>query len=94
MLYISHQSHDDIALNDKELIRRYKQDQQKVERGFRFLKDPQFLAATLFLTKPERIMALLMIMTLSLLIYATLEYRIRKALDEEDETFPDQLRRP
>ena len=85
---------DDAELNDEELIRRYKQDQQKVERGFRFLKDPQFLAATLYLDKPERIMALLMIMTLSLLIYATLEYRIRTALDEEDETFPDQLGRP
>ena len=85
---------DDAELNDEELIRRYKQDQQKVERGFRFLKDPQFLAATLYLKKPERIMALLMIMTLSLLIYATLEYRIRTALDEEDETFPDQLGRP
>ena len=35
-----------------------------------------------------------MIMTLSLLIYATLEYRIRKALDEEDETFPDQQGNP
>ena len=39
-------------------------------------------------------MALLMIMTLSLLIYSTLEYRIRTALEEDDETFPDQLGRP
>ncbi len=81
---------DDSELSEEELIRKYKQDQQKVERGFRFLKDPQFLAATLYLKKPERIMALLMIMTLSLLIYATLEYRIRKALVEEDKTFPNQ----
>jgi len=81
---------DDSELSEEELIRKYKQDQQKVERGFRFLKDPQFLAATLYLKKPERIVALLMIMTLSLLIYATLEYRIRKALVEEDKTFPNQ----
>lgn len=81
---------DESELSEEELIRKYKQDQQKVERGFRFLKDPQFLAATLYLKKPERIMALLMIMTLSLLIYATLEYRIRKALVEEDKTFPNQ----
>ena len=81
---------DESELSEKELIRKYKQDQQKVERGFRFLKDPQFLAATLYLKKPERIMALLMIMTLSLLIYATLEYRIRKALVEENQTFPNQ----
>jgi transposase len=85
---------DDSELSEEELIRKYKQDQQKVERGFRFLKDPQFLAATLYLKKPERIMALLMIMTLSLLIYATLEYRIRTALVKEDETFPNQKRQP
>jgi len=85
---------DDAELNEEELIRKYKQDQQKVERGFRFLKDPQFLAATLYLKKPERIMALLMIMTLSLLIYSTLEYRIRTTLVEEGETFPNQKRQP
>jgi len=85
---------DDSELNEEELIRRYKQDQQKVERGFRFLKDPQFLAATLYLNKPERIMALLMIMTISLLIYSTLEYRIRTALKEQDATFPNQLGQP
>lgn len=81
-------------LSEEELIRRYKKDQQKVERGFRFLKDPQFLAATLYLKKPERIMALLMIMTLSLLIYATLEYQIRTALEENDELFPNQKGKP
>jgi len=85
---------DEKQLTEEEMIRRYKKDQQKVERGFRFLKDPQFLASTLFLKKPERIMALLMIMTLSLLIYATLEHRIRTALDENDETFPNQKGKP
>jgi len=39
-------------------------------------------------------MALLMIMTLSLLLYATLEYRIRTALKEQDATFPNQLGKP
>lgn len=85
---------DEQQLTEEEIMRRYKNDQQKVERGFRFLKDPQFLASTLFLKKPERIMALLMIMTLSLLIYATLEHRIRTALDENDETFPNQKGKP
>jgi transposase len=85
---------DEKQLTEEEIMRRYKKDQQKVERGFRFLKDPQFLASTLFLKKPERIMALLMIMTLSLLIYATLEHRIRTALDENDETFPNQKSKP
>jgi transposase len=31
--------------------------QAQAERGFRFLKDPQFLASSLYLKKPERIMA-------------------------------------
>jgi len=64
--------------------------QVHVERGCRFLKDPQFLAASLYLKKPERIMALLMVMTLCLLVYAALEYRIRKVLKDHEATFPDQ----
>jgi transposase len=43
------------------------------ERGFRFLKDPCFLASSLSLKKPERIMALFMVMTVCLLVYAALE---------------------
>ena len=85
---------DHQLLSEEEILHKYKKDQQKVERGFRFLKDPQFLASTLYLKKPERIMALLMIMTLSLLIYATLEHKIRTALHENDETFPNQLGKP
>ncbi len=85
---------DDKALNEEALKRRYKQDQQKVERGFRFLKDPQFLASTLYLKKPKRIMALLMVMTLSLLIYATLEHQIRSVLKQANETYPDQKGKP
>ena len=46
--------------------------QARAERGFRFLKDPQFLASSLYLKKPERIMALLMVMTVCLLVYAAL----------------------
>src|SRR5262245_10041301 len=52
----------------------------QAERGFRFLKAPQFLASSLSLKKPERIMALLMVMTVCLLVYAALEYQIRAAL--------------
>jgi transposase len=64
--------------------------QARAERGFRFLKDPQFLASSLYLKKPERVMALLMVMTVCLLVYAALEYRIRHALQEHETTFPDQ----
>jgi transposase len=64
--------------------------QQKVERGFRFLKNPEFLTSAFYLKKPERIEALLMIMTLCLLIYCALEYRIRQALAQHQADFPDQ----
>ena len=72
-----------------ELLNSYK-GQAQAERGFRCLKDPQFLASSLYLKKPERIMALLMVMTVCLLVYAALEYRIRTALTEHGATFPDQ----
>jgi transposase len=68
--------------------------QVQAERGLRFLKDPQFLASSLYLKKPERIMALLMVMTVCLLVYAALESRIRKALKDHGATFPDQKSKP
>jgi transposase len=65
-----------------------------VERGFRFLKDPLFFAHSLFLKKPERIMALIMIMGLALLVYALAERQLRLALEQKDETIPDQKGKP
>lgn len=41
-----------------EVLKTY-QSQQSVERGFRFLKSPDFLVSSFFLKKPERIEALL-----------------------------------
>jgi transposase len=82
---------DEQALNHEEVIDLYKKGQQKVERGFRFLKDPLFMAAGLFLKSAKRIMALMMVMTLCLLVYSAIEYRIRKALQQEKKEFPDQL---
>ena len=81
------------ALSHEELIAAY-QDQQKVERGFRFLKDPMFMASALYLKSPKRIMALMMVMTLCLLVYAALEYRIRETLKQHNESFPNQKGKP
>ena len=80
---------DEGQLASQAVLAGYK-GQAQAERGFRFLKDPQFLASSLYLKKPERIMALLMVMTVCLLVYAALEYRIRTALKEHEATFPDQ----
>jgi transposase len=81
---------DKEKLDDQELLAAYK-GQSKVEGGFRFLKDPQFIAATLFVKKPERVEALLFIMTLALTVYAALEYKIRQQLVKKNETVPNQL---
>jgi transposase len=52
------------------------------------------MAASLDLKKPERIMALLMVMTVCLLVYAALEYRIRKALQDHGATCPNHKGQP
>jgi transposase len=84
---------NDLSLTPKALLDAYKS-QQRVERGFRFLKSPEFLVDSLYLKNPERIEAMLMVMTLCLMVYAALEYRIRKELKEKNETFPNQLGKP
>lgn len=75
------------------LLDEYKS-QQAVERGFRFLKSPDFLTSSLFLKKPERIEALLMIMTCSLMVYAGIEHLIRQRLVEQNAFFPDMKKKP
>jgi len=80
---------DKTLMNGHQVLADYK-NQQKVERGFRFLKDPMFLASTVFLKSTKRIMALTMVMTVCLLVYAALEHRMRKALLDSNSSFPNQ----
>lgn len=63
-------------LSIQEILNAYKE-QNHAEKGFRFLKDPLFFASSLFLKKPSRISALLMVMVLSLLVYGVAERRMR-----------------
>jgi transposase len=84
---------DATQLSPQELLASSK-GQSPAERGCRFLKDPRFFASSFYLKKPERIMALLMVMTVCLLVYAALEYRIRQALKAHQATFPDQKGKP
>jgi hypothetical protein len=60
------------------------------ERGVRFRKDPCCLASSRSLKKPARIMALLLVLTVCLLVYAAVAYRLRQALQEQGATLPDQ----
>src|SRR5581483_11880252 len=77
-----------------ELLTVYKDQNRSVERGFRFLKDPWFFASNFFLKKPSRIMGLLMLMAISLLVYALAEHRLRSQLSVQKQTIPDQLGKP
>jgi transposase len=85
---------DPARLSTADLLTVYKDQNTSVERGFRFLKDPLFFAHRLFLKKPSRIMGLLMVMGLSLLIYALAEHHLRQQLVTHYETIPDQKGKP
>lgn len=84
---------DENQLSTAELLSTYKS-QQAVERGFKFLKNPDFMVSSLFLKKPEPIEALLMVMTLCLLVYAAIQHRIRHELKWQSRYFPDLKRKP
>jgi transposase len=84
---------DRVQLADEELIAIYK-DQHSVERGFAFLKAPLFLASSVFLKKPERIMALSLVLVLCKLVYRRAEQRLREQLAATGQTIPDQVRKP
>jgi len=77
----------------REVLQMYTS-QQSVERGFRFLKSPDFLVSSFYLKKPQRIEALLMVMTLCLLVYAAIEHKTREKLRESGEHFLDQKKKP
>jgi len=80
-------------LTDQEIFENYK-GQQTVERGFRFLKDPLFFTSSLFLKKPERIVALTMVMCLALLVYSICERKLRKILEEQKMSIMNQVGKP
>jgi len=80
-------------LSGEAILINYK-DQQKTERGFQFLKDPWFMVHRIFLKKPERIEALMMVMTLCLMVYNYGQWFIRRRLEQENETIPNQKKKP
>ena len=81
------------ALSDEGCLSVYK-GQGSAERGFRFLKDPLFLASSVFVKKPERLIALSFIMVLCLLVYRLAERHLRQSLQQNQETVPNQINKP
>ena len=80
---------DEEEYPDERMLSDYK-DQQKVEKGFRFLKDPWFMLDSVFLKKPRRVSSLMMVMTLCLMVYNVAEHRLRESLKAAGETLPNQ----
>jgi transposase len=75
------------------MLAAYKAQSFSGERGFRFLKDPLFFADSLFLKRPERLMALLMAMGVALLVYALAEHGT-DGVGAAGECLPAQLGQP
>ena len=76
--------------SNQKILYEYKE-QQNVEGGFRFIKDPWFMVDSIFLKSPKRIEALMMVMTLCLMTYNIAQYKLRQTLKEKNETLPNQL---
>lgn len=84
---------DEKKLPDAMLLPEYK-GQSTTESGFRFIKNDAFEVSSVFLKKPERIEALMMIMTLCLMVYSFAQHHLRSALERSGETIPNQLKKP
>lgn len=83
---------DEKILPDESILSEYKE-QNSVERGFAFLKDPWFMVSSIYLKSRNRISALMMVMTLCLLVYNFAQYKVRKALRDANETLPNQVKK-
>lgn len=81
------------CLPPEDVISIYKE-QGGVEREFRFLKDPLFLASSIFVKKPERVIALSFVMVLCLLVYRLAEHLLRAQLTATEQTVPNQVNKP
>lgn len=64
------------------------------EEAQSFLKEPWFMASSIYLQGEKRVMTLLMALALCLLVYSALEWRIREGLQASGLAFPDQKGNP
>ncbi len=81
---------DDESFTCDEMLKKYKE-QQNVERGFAFLKDPLFFADSTFLKSPERIETMGMLMGLCLMVYSLGQREVRFQLKKAKTGIPNQL---
>ena len=93
MFILATNKHADTKNECAALLSAYKE-QNQVEKGFRFIKDPSIVASSFYVQKPERVEALMFVMTTCLAVYSILEYRIRQSLQKTGTTVPDQKGKP
>ena len=84
---------DEEKISAQEMLSQYKS-QTHIERGFGFLKADEFELDHIYLKNPNRIGALMMLMTLCLVVYNFAQYRLRQTLAHEDTVVPNQLGKP
>ena len=77
-------------LSDEECLNEYKK-QSSTEGAFQFIKNRAFELDSIFLKKPSRINALMGIMTLCLMVYGYAQNKLRTALEQENQTVPNQI---
>ena len=84
---------DETLLSNADVLLEYKA-QSGVECSFKFIKDDTFQVDSVFLKTPERIEALMMVMTLCLMVYGVSEYELQQSLQASNETIPDAMKKP
>ncbi len=81
---------EETGLSAALMLSTYKE-QQDVERGFGFVKSDEFHLDNIYLKTPSRIDALMMVMmTLTLMVYNTSEYLMREEMRKQEITVPNQ----
>ena len=81
---------DKNEVSNQQVLEEYK-DQQSNERGFRFLKDPLFFTANVFVKNPQRVEAIAMVMGLCLLVYNLAQRKLRQQLESANESIRNQV---
>jgi transposase len=84
---------DEKLLSNADVLLEYKA-QSGVECSFKFIKSDTFQVDSVFLKTPERIEALMMVMTLCLMVYGVSEYELQQSLQASNETIPDAMKKP
>ena len=88
---------NDMSLDGETILKVYKE-QSKAEKGFRFMKDPTLRVSDVFLKSKKRIMALMMIMVLTLLVYSVLDRILLQNLKEKNDVIRNidrkEIKRP